>query len=190
MTEANKGIIGGDERLRKSAGSAVRGNRESADLGRTSLDGTILTSAERRRMLRDEWVQEVLPTPPVTDGWHYCWLSTTSSTDPIFKRQQLGYQPVLAAEIPGFESYTDKSGGSFDGCISCNEMVLFKIDHERWQDIMMVFHHDLPLEQETGLRETVEREDEDRNGVKLGSVEGDGYKALGKPRVREPNFSV
>lgn len=53
----------GDERLKKDAGQAVRGSRDGADVDRVSEDGSALSAAERRRMLRQEWVQEVLPTP-------------------------------------------------------------------------------------------------------------------------------
>ena len=121
-----KGIIGGDSRLAKSAGSKVRGDRKSSDDNRDQLDGTVLSAKERRRQLREEWVQEVLPKPPEIQGFHCCWLSTTSSVDPIYKRVQIGYEPVRVSEVKGLESFTGR-GGDYDGCVVCNEMVLFKI---------------------------------------------------------------
>ena len=70
----------GDQRLKKDAGDSVRGARDDADVDRVQQDGSALSAAERRRMLRQEWVQEVLPTPPKIPGFHCCWLSTTNST--------------------------------------------------------------------------------------------------------------
>ena len=120
----------GDQRLKKDAGDSVRGARDDADVDRVQQDGSALSAAERRRMLRQEWVQEVLPTPPKIPGFHCCWLSTTNSTDPVFKRIQRGYVPVKASEVPGFGTQFTVSGGEFDGCIACNEMLLFKVDEQ------------------------------------------------------------
>ena len=125
----------GDQRLKKDAGDSVRGARDDADVDRVQQDGSALSAAERRRMLRQEWVQEVLPTPPKIPGFHCCWLSTTNSTDPVFKRIQRGYVPVKASEVPGFGTQFTVSGGEFDGCIACNEMLLFKVDEQLYKDL-------------------------------------------------------
>ena len=53
----------GDERLVKSTS---REDRSSADAERVNKDGTALTIEERRRIMRQEWTQDVLPTPPKT----------------------------------------------------------------------------------------------------------------------------
>src|SRR5574343_1046728 len=164
----------GDERLNKSTGDAVRGSRESADVDRVQQDGTALSAAERRRMLRQEWVQEVLPTPPKLQGFHCCWLSTTNSTDPVYKRIQRGYVPVKASEVPGFGGQYTVSGGEFDGCVACNEMLLFKIPEQLYNDLMTIYHHEMPMEQEAAIRENVSaRDEEDSNGRRLSQVEGD-----------------
>jgi len=141
---SNKDLIG-DERLKKDSGAAIRGGRDNADVSRVQEDGMALSTAERRRLLRQEWVQEVLPTPPGIPGFHLCWVSTTNSTDPIHKRMQLGYQPVRISEVPGFDQYKVADGSQFEGCIACNEMLLFKIPQEVYQDIMAIYHHDSPL---------------------------------------------
>ena len=178
----------GDERLKKDAGTTVRGSRDGADSDRVGQDGTALSAAERRRMLRQEWVQEVLPTPPEMPGFHLCWISTTNSTDPVHKRIQLGYTPVKAAEIPGFEQYKI-GGGQFDGCVACNEMLLFKIPVEVYQDLMTIYHHDMPLEQEQAIRDRVQGAREvDSNGRQLNLVEGD-FNQLGRPAVLNPQFA-
>ena len=178
----------GDERLKKDAGQTVRGSRDGADVDRVMQDGSALSAEERRRMLRQEWVQEVLPTPPKVEGFHHCWLSTTNSTDPIYKRIQRGYIPVKSTEVPGFGSQYSAVGGEFDGCIACNEMLLFKITVQRYNDLMAIYHHDMPMEQEASIRENVNRSgEEDSNGRRLAQVEGD-FNNLGRGATREPSF--
>lgn len=178
----------GDERLTKSGASDIRGSRESADVSRVQQDGTTLSAAERRRLLRNEWTQEILPTPPELPGFHLCWLSTTNSTDPVHKRLQVGYQPVRASEIPGFEQYKIDNG-QFEGCIACNEMLLFKIPRDVYQDIMTIYHHDMPLEQESAIRERVTGNIErDSNGRPLATVEGD-FNNLGRAPAHSPHFA-
>lgn len=178
----------GDERLKKNAGVASRGSRDNADADRVQQDGMALSASERRRMLREEWVQTVLPTPPEIPGFHLCWVSTTNSTDPIHKRIQLGYQPVKASEVPGFDQYIVKEG-QFDGCIACNEMLLFKVPLQVYQDIMTIYHHDIPLEQEQAIKERIRANmsDVDSNGRQLGEMEGD-FDKLGRSPAREPQF--
>ena len=178
MTTTNA-ITGGDSRLKKSSGeTSLRSDRDLAGASR-ELDGTALSAEERRAALRNDWVQEILPTAPPIPDYHLCWLSTTNSNDPIYKRQQIGYEPVKASEIPGFESFHMK-GGAFDGDIACNEMILFKLPMERYMDLMTIYHHDMPLEEEGMLRQNLVGGDEDREGKQLGSVEG--FDSLGKNR--------
>lgn len=178
----------GDERLKKDAGTATRGSRDNADTDRVQQDGMALSAAERRRQLRQDWVQEVLPKPPGIPGFHMCWLSTTNSTDPIHKRLQLGYQPVRVTEVPGFEQYKI-DGGAYDGCVACNEMLLFKVPQEVYQDLMTIYHHDMPLEQEQSIYERVAGSQEvDSEGRRLNTIEGD-FERLGKAPARTPTFA-
>jgi hypothetical protein len=179
----------GDDRLKKESGASVRGSRDNADSSRVNQDGMTLSAAERRRMLRQEWVQEILPTPPDMPGFHLCWVSTTNSTDPIHNRIKLGYLPVKASEIPGFEQYTVSGGGQFDGCIACNEMLLFKLPMQVYNDLMTIYHHDMPLEQEQAIRERVYGAGEvDSNGRNLNGVEGD-FNQMGRPAIPNPHFA-
>ena len=178
----------GDDRLKKDAGEQVRGSRNSADVDRVQEDGSTLNSAERRRLLRQGWVQEVLPKPPIIPGFHCCWLSTTNSTDPIYKRIQRGYVPVKASEIPGFGTQFTVPEGEFEGCIACNEMLLFKIPAQTYEDLMMIYHHEMPMEQEESIKEMVKRkQEEDSSGRSLGQVEGD-FENLGRGPGRNPTF--
>lgn len=174
--------LGDDSRLSKTT---ARDDRSSADVERTEKDGTALTMAERRKLMRQEWTQDVLPTPPKVPGWHYCWLSTTNSSDPIYKRMQKGYQPVLSNELAGFTT-TKVTEGEFAGVVSCNEMLLFKIEEELYQDIMMYLHHELPMSEEDMLKANALPADTDSSGTELGKVEG--FENLAR-RVKTPSFS-
>lgn len=179
----------GDDRLKKSAGADPRISRDNADVDRVQTDGTALTAEQRRRMLRQDWVQTILPQLPEMPGFHLCWVSTTNSTDPIHKRVQIGYQPVKASEIPGLDQYKVSDGSQYDGCIACNEMLLFKIPETVYQDLMTIYHHDIPLEQEQGIRDRVSGMNEvDSNGRRLAEVEGD-FNSLGRAPARTPTFA-
>lgn len=180
----SNGFIGGDERLKKSDGGDVRADRDSADLSRTLSNGTAFNADEFRTLLRDEFKQEVLPTPPAISGYHLCWLSTNSKADPIHNRMRLGYTPVKASEVTGMENYSMK-GGEWDGFVSCNEMVLFKIPRERYQLIMAEYHHHMPLEEEKGIREKIDAAKKDGDGRDAVDFDKDdeGMRAIGKNRA-------
>jgi hypothetical protein len=105
-----------------------------------------MSAQERRKMWSDEWTQSALPKVPVIPGWHLCWLSTTNSYDTIDKRMRLGYVPVTADEIPGFDSYRVKAGEHV-GHVSCNEMLLFKLPMDVYQDVMAQMHYEAPREE-------------------------------------------
>lgn len=184
MAEEKKasGPLGGDDRLAKSTS---RDDRSSADAERVNKDGTALTLKERMQLTRQEWTQDVLPTPPKVDGWHFCWLSTTNSSDPIYKRIQKGYRPVKATEMGSF-TRTQVTEGEFEGCVSCNEMILFKIEEELYQDIMLYLHHELPMSEEELLKVNAKPDGEDSNGMDLGEVEG--FDSLAR-RVKKPLFN-
>lgn len=177
-----------DERLTKGAGATVRGDRAGADADRQDKTGTSLSPSERRQMLRQDWAQEILPKIPDIPGFHLCWVTTTNSADPIYRRMQRGYQPVKASDIPGFGEQFAIREGEFQGCIACNEMLLFKIPNELYEDLMMIFHHDIPLEQEQSIKERMQAEQEvDRDGNAL--VKTEGFDQLGRQPARRPTFA-
>ena len=181
--------IHSDERLVKNAGTITRSGRDSADADRTQKDGTALTAEERRQMLRQDWVQELLPAPPVIPGFHTCWLSTTNSMDPIYKRIQRGYQPVSVNDVLGFSGASELvKDGEYKGCISCNEMLLFKVEDQLYQDLMTIYHYDLPTEQERGIYEKANNQVLDSNGKSIGIVEGD-FNSLGRNSAPNLRFN-
>jgi hypothetical protein len=135
-----------DSRLKKSLQAGGRNDRASEDASRRPPEEKFMSAQERRKMWSDEWTQSALPKTPVIPGWHLCWLSTTNAYDTIDKRMRLGYVPVTADEIPGFESYRVKAGEHV-GHVSCNEMLLFKLPMDIYQEVMSQMHYEAPREE-------------------------------------------
>lgn len=182
-TNSARGSQRTDDRIARTT-SEERGQRGSseADLERSQHLGTTQTVDELNELDFSEFLQQAMPTPPAVPGYHLCWLSTTSTYDPINKRARLGYTPVTAAEVPGFEVEKTSSADGQDGLIRCNEMALFKIPMARYLAIMKHFHHDRPLEDEQSMRQQIDQlqhaTGEDAKGKSLTVDEGDGFKGL------------
>jgi hypothetical protein len=89
---------------------------------------------------------------------------------------RLGYVPVKADEFQDFENYRVKAGEDI-GFIACNEMRLYKIPMEVYQDIMLQMHHEMPNEEADKIRVQVENLQgaRDSSGKSLGKVEGEGF---------------
>jgi hypothetical protein len=89
---------------------------------------------------------------------------------------------VKADEVHGFENYRVKAG-QYDGYVACNEMLLFKIPEDVYQEIMAHFHHEAPLEEANKIRVQAENVQgaRDSSGRSLGQVEGDGLGDIDKP---------
>lgn len=164
-----------DNRLKKNTSAGGRESRATVDDSRQAPEKNFALSEERRKMFRSEFQQESLPTPPAIPGFHLCWLSTTNQYDPIHKRQRLGYTPVKAEEMQGFENYRVKAG-ELEGFIACNEMVLYKIPEEIYQEYMAEVHHYAPMEEQEKIKVQQDQllNARDSNGRNLGQVEGDG----------------
>jgi len=178
-----------DSRLKKNLSAGGRETRASEDAERKPPEEKFMSAQERRKMWSDEWTQSALPKVPGDPNWHYCWLSTTNAYDSIDKRLRLGYVPVKAEEMVGFDNYRVKAGEHV-GFIACNEMILHKIPMEIYQDIMMQMHHDMPLEESDKIRVQVENLQgaRDSNGKSLAQVEGEGFGSLDQ-EVNRPVFS-
>ena len=165
-----------DNRLKKNLSGAGRENRSATvDASRAAPEQKFVSSEERRRMFRSEWLQEALPTPPEIPGFHLCWLSSTNQYDPIHERLRMGYTPVKAEELPGFENYRVKAG-EMGGFVACNEMILYKMPEEVYQEIMMEMHHNAPLDEQEKIKVQQDQllNAKDSSGNRLGMVEGDG----------------
>lgn len=165
-----------DDRLKRN-NRLGRESRGQEDASRRAPEEQFVSSEERRRAFRSEWLQEALPTPPEISGFHLCWLSSNNQYDPIHKRTRLGYTPVKAEELPGFETYKVKAG-EHEGFVACNEMLLYKIPMDIYQDLMAEMHHYAPLDEQEKIQ--VQQDQllgaKDRGGQPLVRIEGDGMK--------------
>jgi hypothetical protein len=179
-----------ESRLKKSLNAGGRNDRASEDASRKAPEDKFISNQERRKMWSEEWTQSALPKLPEVDGWHLCWLSTTNSYDSIDKRIRLGYVPVKSEEIPGYEDYRVKAGEHV-GYISCNEMLLFKLPMDIYQEVMTYHHHDQPREEAEKIRVQVAnlQGQRDSNGKSLVNIEGEGIGSIEQQPNRTPVFS-
>jgi hypothetical protein len=177
-----------DSRLKKTLNAGGRESRSSQDLSRAAPEEAFISKQERRKMWSDEWTQSALPKVPDIPGWHLCWLSTTNGYDSIDKRMRLGYVPVRADELPGFDNYRVKAGEDI-GFIACNEMRLYKLPMELYQEVMTEMHHEAPKEEADKVQVQVDQlqGNRDSSGKSLGSVEGEGFGNLNR-NVQTPVF--
>ena len=177
-----------DSRLKKTLNAGGRESRSSQDLSRAAPEEAFISKQERRKMWSDEWTQSALPKVPEIQGWHLCWLSTTNGYDSIDKRMRLGYVPVKADELPGFDNYRVKAGEDI-GFIACNEMRLYKLPMEVYQEVMTQMHHEAPMEEADKVQVQIEQlqGNRDSSGRSLGSVEGEGFGNLNR-NVPTPVF--
>ena len=88
---------------------------------------------------------------------------------------RLGYQAVLCDELEGMEHLKVKEGEHV-GHISCNEMILYKLPMDIYQDYMAEKHHYQPMEEAGKIRvqqEQLLNSARDSNGKSLIRAEGD-----------------
>ena len=177
-----------DSRLKKTLNAGGRESRSSQDSSRAAPEEAFISKQERRKMWSDEWTQSALPKVPDIPGWHLCWLSTTNGYDSIDKRMRLGYVPVRADELPGFDNYRVKAGEDV-GFIACNEMRLYKLPMEVYQEVMTQMHHEAPMEEADKVQIQIGQlqGNRDSSGKSLGSVEGEGFGNLNR-NVQTPVF--
>lgn len=177
-----------DSRIKKSLNDGGRHDRASEDASRRSAEDKFISAQERRKMWSEEWTQSALPKLPHMDGWHLCWLSTTNSYDSIDKRMRLGYVPVKADEMPGYEEYRVKAG-EHTGFISCNEMLLFKLPMDIYQEVMAYQHHERPIEEAEKIKVQMENlQGRDSNGRSLLGTEGEGFGSIDQKPNKIPVF--
>ena len=178
-----------ESRLKKSLNAGGRHDRASEDASRRAPEDKFISTQERRKMWSEEWTQSALPKLPSMEGWHLCWLSTTNSYDSIDKRMRLGYVPVKADELPGYDNYRVKAGEHV-GHIACNEMLLFKLPMDVYQEVMTHFHYEKPREEEEKIQIQLENLQgaRDSNGKRLMQLEGDGLGRFDQSQTSAPIF--
>jgi len=182
------------QRQTKDARLKSEARRDRHEDNREIADDRVLQDAERLNEFRQQFFQSVLPDLPKIPGYHTVWLTTSNPQDPISRRMRLGYEPVKASDIPGWESLSLKTG-EYAGCIGVNEMIAFKIPLHLYEAFMREVHHDQPWEEEEKLGAVVDVIEEAaardaRSGGKGIKIEvEDGMAELGQDRVEAPVFS-
>lgn len=182
----SQGKAAADTRLRHPNAPEVRGDFSARQDAAIRTDADVDTE-ELEQLLRDEFEQTSLPSPPPLPGFHLAWLNNTGSYDPLPRRMRLGYVPVRQSELPEFDpspSAALTGGQREDGNILCNEMILCKLPEARYQAMMRQFHHKRPLEDEAGIVARLsDGAAEDRAGKALQSQE-EGFLKM-QERVRK-----
>ena len=136
-----------DTRL-NSDDSRVRSDRHMDD--RKVTEDRALSDDQRVDEFRQQYFQSALPDIPKIDGFHVCWLTTENPRDPIHARIRLGYEPIRAVDIAGWDHASLKTG-EWEGCIGVNEMIAFKLPLELYESYMYINHHEQPLSEEEKL---------------------------------------
>jgi hypothetical protein len=141
-------------RIKRDLDDRIADRVEEVKERMAAADPETVSKRERLEAFRDKWQNSALPDLPagIIPGYHLCWLSTTNNYDSIDKRLALGYEPVKASELgKGFDNLGKMSSGKFEGCISCNEMVLFKLPEDIYQEVMRMLHLEDPLEHQRNI---------------------------------------
>lgn len=159
-----------DDRLKKEL-AASRGSREAED--RPVTENREISDDDRLEMFRMSTFNDALPDLPNIPGYHVCWLTTTNPRDSIARRMQLGYEPIMAHEVPGME-YASQKTGDYPGVIGVNEMLAFKLPMSLYQRFMQEAHHDAPLREEGKLTDTADflRQQAESKGGTITEEEG------------------
>ena len=154
-----------DARLNRSEGE---GREDRSMVGR-QMSSRELSDQERIDEFRQTLFQSALPDIPPIRGYHVCWLTTENPRDPIHARMRLGYEPVQAEDIPGWEHSAIKSG-EWEGCIGINEMLAFKLPLHLYEAYMTENHYTQPNFEEEKLNEATRRAEEEASQVARSAV--------------------
>lgn len=182
------------ERTVRTNAPEARGDRGVSEDTQRAQDDGLVSDEEFSRLLNEDFDDAALPKPPVMPGWHLCWVSTTSNYDTPARRQRLGYLPVRMAEYQEkFDPTNGRSLVGHEGFVTCNEMLLMKIREERYQQIMLHYHHKQPLREEAGIVEQTKEAAEQhaqRSGkpVQMGSGITDMEQSVRRGENATPTF--
>jgi hypothetical protein len=168
----------------------VVGRREATRHGqdRQVTEDREMSEDDRLEMFRNQLFNDALPDLPDLPGYHMCWLTTTNPRDPIYRRMQLGYEPVKVEEVPGMAHASIKTG-EYAGMLGVNEMLAFKLPLSLYEKFMQEAHHDAPLREEDKLAEVAEmrRDQAERAGTTI--FEGDGMSEMREYAPRRGIFT-
>jgi hypothetical protein len=177
-----------DARLKKDFDVVGRRDDTRRAQERTVTESREMSEDDRLEMFRNQLFNDALPDLPEIPGYHMCWLTTSNTRDPIYRRMQLGYEPVKAEEIPGMAHASIKTG-EYAGMVGINEMIAFKLPMSLYQKFMQEAHHAAPLREEEKLAEVADsiRANAERAGGKV--YEDDGMEDLRSAPPRRGVFS-
>jgi hypothetical protein len=167
----------GDTPMRAARGSASAERRSRDAENREVTERRDLSDDERIDLFRQTLYNAVLPDLPEIPGYHVCWLSTTHQSDTIPRRIRLGYEPIKASEVAGFE-YASIKTGEYEGYVGVNEMLAFKLPLNLYRAYMQEAHHDEPARQVEAIEAQIDslRGQAERDGGRI--IEGDGMADL------------
>ena len=163
-----------DTRLKKSDDPA-RVDRDMTE--RHVTESKILSDDERLEIFRSQYYQHALPDLPDIPGYHTCWLTTTNPRDSIHMRMRLGYEPIRPADVPGFETFSMKTG-EWSGFIGVNEMLAFKLPLTLYERYMNEAHVRAPHEEQAKITSLIDELNDQAQSVGGGIHEGDGFTEL------------
>lgn len=154
----------------------------------------VLNDDERLEEFRQSLYQSVLPDLPKIPGYHVCWLTTNNPSDSIQRRLRLGYEPIRAEDVPGYETMSLKTG-EYAGCIAVNEMIAFKLPISLYERYMYEAHHNAPMNEEEKLSSIVDVIREEAASVAKSGARGikfeveEGMEELAQDR-EPPSFAA
>jgi len=163
-----------DVRISKAT---VNTRKSKAAQNREVTEDREQTDAAKLELFRASFAQAALPDIPPIPGFHVVWLASNNPRDSLAMRHRMGYTPVVAEDVKGFEFVADK-GGALDGLIRVNEMVAYKLPLSLYNLYMRENHHNRPAQEQTKLTDTVtslkQKAQQDSGDID----EGDGVAAL------------
>ncbi len=176
-----------DERLKRDTLGAGRRSREIED--RPVTENRVVTDDDRLDMFRNSLFNDALPDLPEIPGYHVCWLTTQNPRDTLYRRFQMGYEPIKPEEVPGMVQATLKTG-EYSGMIAVNEMIACKLPLSLYQRFMQEAHHDAPAREAEKLAQQADvlKDQAERDGGRL--IEGDGLQDLRRGTPARGVFSA
>jgi hypothetical protein len=165
-----------DTRLKKET-DASRVDRAMTD--RSVTENRVISDEERIALYKTQFHQHILPDLPEIDGYHVCWLTTTNPRDSIHMRMRLGYEPIRASDMPGFDLYSMKTG-EWAGFIGVNEMLAFKLPMTLYQRYMNEAHNVAPHQEQERITSVIDDLADQAQQAGGNIIEGDGFAELRK----------
>jgi hypothetical protein len=165
-----------DTRLKKEVDTA-RVDRGMLD--RSVTENRVVSDEERVALYKAQFHQHILPDLPEINGYHVCWLTTTNPRDSIHMRIRLGYEPIRASDIPGYDLYSMKTG-EWAGFIGVNEMLAFKLPIALYQRYMNEAHNVAPHQEQERITSVIDELTDQAQQQGGNIIEGDGFAEMRK----------